>query len=411
VINQASDPNLLITKTCIYNPSSGVGFDNHVFTNFMTQVMGVAGRPSTLWPLLGNAYIVGQEWELLINKDPNFNTGIFMYFSGQVPTGPPPAYGHSQTPYQIITDHKNPLLTLRSYSMEPTAVIHYANGADYVKHSPGYQFNPALDRLSAWYGDPATTVAKIWYPFAYGGVAYRLYNYNDNPNDTYAAPLGTRQASGGAGVRHYIYQDEYKPMALSFQLMQRTEKYSLQPRLNSPYYGPFFYTAARTGSYGNMLLVGSLSEMPYPATGTMSIDLTPCRQAGGSINRYWLTPRKLTAVTLAGNPTADAVQFNTSGEGGELFFYTCQVAGAAPDIDMAPFNPPKTLPFGATQFAIKVGYYPDSVDESDATPCTGGCIIGVEHTNARAWYKKFYLAADNTVLGASDAEPIPAQNP
>ncbi|HEX4595312.1 MAG TPA: hypothetical protein VH157_13610 [Bryobacteraceae bacterium] len=78
-------------------------------------------------------------------------------------------------------------------------------------------------------------------------------------------------------------------MALENNLDNRAIKYLFQPMITSPGYGPFFFTGARGGANGKVLIVGSLSSTAR----TQAIDFTPYRYAGGLIRRYRLTERGL----------------------------------------------------------------------------------------------------------------------
>jgi hypothetical protein len=275
---------------------------------------------------------------------------------------------------------------------------------------PSFQFTPSKDRPYALYGDTAMVSAKIWQPISLGCTGLRDYNYHDKPSDVYTPGLHAR--IGNYGVRHYITSEQYITVALDYNLIHRFEKYLLQPRLNSPDYGPMFYTAQRAGSFGNFLMIGSLSEMPYPSTGSpMTINLADCRQAGGTINRYRKTPRRVRVSVLVGNPTTDTVIFNDKGEAGEQIFYTCQPIGAISDVDLMPFNPPANLPNGASKYLVKVGYYPYAIDDADAVDCTFGCLIPVDHSSVNAWYKEIYLDSNNVKRSEGEVIVITAQNP
>src|ERR1035438_10505998 len=56
-------------------------------------------------------------------------------------------------------------------------------------------------------------------------------------------------------------------------LHERLIKYEFQPRLNSPDYGPFFEAAARTGTFGNLLMIQSMADNTISCTANLAPSL------------------------------------------------------------------------------------------------------------------------------------------
>jgi hypothetical protein len=192
-------------------------------------------------------------------------------------------------------------------------------------------------------------------------------------------------------------------MALSFNALQRWTKYVLEPRISFESYGPEFYGTARYSTYGGFKLIGSISETPYQQT----IRLTNINITGGTMRRECVDGYRFTIAELAGNPTSDTHNFQP----GETCAYISQPAGSY-DIDHIPFPPPPSLPFGASKFVVRVGYYPldRAMDDAPATDCTSGCTIAVNHYNAPAWYQILYLGANNRVLSTLEPQTIAKSN-
>jgi hypothetical protein len=151
-----------------------------------------------------------------------------------------------------------------------------------------------------------------------------------------------------------------------------------------------FSTTAHTSSYGNMLMLVCLSEVPY---GAQTINLTAIRQPGGSMRKYVLNGYSLTVTPLSGNPTSDSYNGCATGPG-ETTVYVGQVAGAQ-DLDTINLAPPSPLPFGASKMLVRYGYYPLYMAADPVVDCTTGCAITLDDSNAKAWYQIVYADSNN----------------
>jgi hypothetical protein len=111
------------------------------------------------------------------------------------------------------------------------------------------------------------------------------------------------------------------------------------------------------------------------ATYSLTVDLTPYRLAGGSSYRIVNNGYRVIMTALGGNPTSDSYAFK---DPGESVSYVFQPAGAVSDLDPIHFAPPASLPFGATKFIVRYGYYgyfPQDMLNDPAVDCTSGCKI------------------------------------
>jgi hypothetical protein len=246
--------------------------------------------------------------------------------------------------------------------------------------------------------------AQIMYSISIGQSAIKMYNAGKYRPDEYAAGIGTGTNAGTNGLEHDEFPIKtYNAMALSFNALQRWTKYVLEPRISFESYGPEFYGTARYSTYGGFKLIGSISETPYQQT----IRLTNINITGGTMRRECVDGYRFTIAELAGNPTSDTHNFQP----GETCAYISQPAGSY-DIDHIPFPPPPSLPFGASKFVVRVGYYPldRAMDDAPATDCTSGCTIAVNHYNAPAWYQILYLGANNKVLSTLEPQTIAKSN-
>lgn len=384
--NAGTDPNLYITVDC--------GFNNAIFSDLMTHVFNSAGlsRPTLSQPILGATYT--QNFSETIRNwvgDPVMGEAAFLYTFGYS-TFKIARYGYDQSLYEPQFDFHQALIGTRAYQQEPRYTLVQAAQQDALKLASGFAPDytrgdrPVANNYSL---RGASTITTIMQALAHGVSGFQTYTFTPNTGTDYNVAFNRRYSTG---IRHYTFGEKWNAQSLAFQLIGRLERYYLQPRLASPYYGPMFYSTARAGSYGNLLLIGSLSEMPS----TQAVNLSGCRQSGGTINRYRLTARMLTASNL-GNPTSESVTFAP----GEVVAYTCQVAGVSADVGNLTFAP-SSLPAGATKMAVKVGYYKRALDNVDATECTAGCSVAVDRTNVNAWYKILYLGSDNSVSSAGD---------
>ncbi len=382
--NSGTDASLYVTVDC--------GFTNGLFADLI-GVYNLAGatRPALYWPILGTTYTDAfaysvQNWNSATLSQADFNYSFG--FSALVPS----LYGYDQSVFEPQIDYYGTVIAQRAYEREPRQALLPA-AQDYIKTTAGFSPDFRSDRPqgNAYALRGVSSTATIMWQLANGISGFRTYTYPPEVASLFAQALNTRISTG---IRHYTVGEKWNAQSLAFNLIKRLEKYWLQPRMASPDYGPLIYTGAHTGSSGAALLVGNASELPQ----TLTVSLTACRQSSGSINRYRLTGRTLSVSTLVANPTSDSVTF----EGGEVIAYTCQVAGPS-DLEAIAF-PTQALPTGATKMAVKVGYYPDSVDYSDATDCTAGCSLSVDRYNAPVWYKLLYLDNSNVVKYAGDAQ-------
>jgi hypothetical protein len=84
---------------------------------------------------------------------------------------------------------------------------------------------------------------------------------------------------------------------------ERILKYEYQPRLNSPDYGSQFEAAARSGTYGNLLMIQSFVDNSI----TCTANLAPYLVAGQPILRFSMTWDSIQAVdVIAAGTTTDS---------------------------------------------------------------------------------------------------------
>jgi len=129
---------------------------------------------------------------------------------------------------------------------------------------------------------------------------------------------------------------------------------------------------------------------------------------GGSIYRISHTGYRTIYTVLAGNPTSDAYNFCAAGAG-EAVAYVAQPAGAISDLTATTFTPPANLPYGASHYAIRYGYYPRDLLDDPVQACDSGCTLGLNRVGAPAWFQNLYLDADRLPLAIGDAQMLAGQ--
>ena len=88
-------------------------------------------------------------------------------------------------------------------------------------------------------------------------------------------------------------------MSKSFDLIHALEPLLLEPKLHSPDLGSGIITAARSSSYGNLLLITNYNDAPV----TEAIDLSQYNPYGDSGTLYRLNTTSLTTSSISGTST------------------------------------------------------------------------------------------------------------
>jgi hypothetical protein len=94
---------------------------------------------------------------------------------------------------------------------------------------------------------------------------------------------------------------------------------------------------------------------------------------------------------------------------GETVAYIAQPSGATSDLTPTTFAPPATLPYGATKYGIRVGYYPGDMNDDPVTDCTAGCTINLHRAGGPAWFQIIYANNSWTPLATGDPTMLAGQ--
>ena len=377
--------------------------DENVIKNVKGSIFNVAGAPAISWPILGAIFIGGNlpnQLPIVANWE---NTPSIASASHKFSyNGPFQTYGDHSSPFEAITDKRTTAIGSRGYWMYPSidliimipiAYNHYAVSPCSVRFLPGVdlagyiQLNPA-----------AVTTQMAWVVAKSATVGKRAYHAGQDGATPATSDLCTKPAGAGfdQGPDPFTYwMPFWNAMALDNSLDNRLTKYIFQPMITSPGYGPYFFTGARGGVAGNILMIGSLSSMPR----TQTIDFTSYRFAGGLIRRYRLTARGLSVQSFSGAATADTPTF----AGGEVIYYVFQPAGGALETNTVQVTPPTSFPLGTSKMAIKIGYY-HNLGDVDAIDCTSGCAPEMDLNVTDGWFQRIYLDGSNVVKTVGDQQ-------
>lgn len=190
-------------------------------------------------------------------------------------------------------------------------------------------------------------------------------------------------------------------------ISQRLIKYAYQAEMPAPDYGEFFYTNARTGTYGNLLMIQSLADGPL----SLTANLSPYLISGQSILREcatWQGPESV--VSLAAGTTSDTPTYKP-GEFCAYIFPTNVAAEYAPptiSVNMSDIS-------GATQVMVQFASTPmpfsaPSVKSQmlfNTVGCVAGtCVLPVDTKVGPVFYRFLFLNPDDVLLATSDVQTI-----
>jgi len=193
---------------------------------------------------------------------------------------------------------------------------------------------------------------------------------------------------------------------LATKLIQRLSPYILQPSLNSPDYGYYLECAARSGTYGNLLMCQSFSD----GTLTRTFNLSPYLVTGQTILRHYCVWSGCTVTVLAAGTSSDTVTFDPGGFVDYVFANSAAQEYTAPTISANLFAVPN-----ATRIVVQYAYLPYVLSwptvQSIALPTaadigTGASALPVDIKIGTVYYRLLYLDINSRVLATSDIQTI-----
>ena len=388
VYNATTDPNLFFSVDGLT--------DGNVLKNVKGQLMNVPGAPVVSWPILGLLY-GNSNTAAIVNayeNNPSMASASMVYSRGQ----PFPSFGDRLSPMDSIADKVSTLIQARGTWMEPSVHLTLLAPVQYEKYSPCLRFTPGIDLIQTARFNASAVTTNQAFVTAKGAIGKRAYHLGImGPNTSDLCGRAPGQGIDQGPDPFTGWTSFWGAMALENNLDNRVIKYMFQPMINSPGYGPFFFTGARGGANGKILMVGSLSTTARSQT----IDFTPYRYAGGLIRRYRLTERGLSVLSLSGAANSDVPTFGPA----EVIYYVFQPSGSFVETTPVQFPAPVSFPAGTSKMAIKTGYYHNLTD-LDAIDCTAGCAPEMDLHSSDVWFQRIYLDSNNVVKIVGDQQVL-----
>jgi hypothetical protein len=155
---------------------------------------------------------------------------------------------------------------------------------------------------------PDIAAANVMYAAEKGAAGVRVYMFGEdaNQNRELRSCFSNCGNYGGGGQNTHVdpnplfngptAQATWRGISNAFNLISTLEPFLLQPQLPAPNYGPTMVTAARTSSYGTLLLMTEFANTSQ----TMKVDLRPYNPSGGAGTMYTMTGEQSTKQSVSG---------------------------------------------------------------------------------------------------------------
>jgi hypothetical protein len=161
-------------------------------------------------------------------------------------------------------------------------------------------YHPGLSTFVQPGTSPELTAANIMYAAEQGAAGVRVYMFGGDANQNQA--LNSCFANCSTHIdANPLYngpqaQATWQGLSNAFNLIDEIEPFLLQPHLPSPNYGPSMVTAARTSSYGTLLLMTEFANSPQ----VVNVDLSAYNPSGGAGTMYTMTSEELNHQSISG---------------------------------------------------------------------------------------------------------------
>jgi len=391
--NAGSDANLVISYDC--------GLPSN-YPVWLRTLFHAGGNIAVNQPIIGGTYSPATGKAVSNWYDPTVMDGG-VHYHAQVEQTP---YGEAGSVYLAQQGLQGAGLATRAYQHDlPRKALLEAHGMQALKEHTGYLFDPLQDTPNALYWRPETELTYCAANLTWGVTGFRLYLFQSNNAGQYTTDNGKLAWGNSIGPEN---AKMWAGQARCFQMAGHLTQYLIQPHADVPYFGLMEPNALQTtSSYGNLLMIPCLLDGGI--TESKTIDLTGIRLAGGSIYRVSLSGYRTIYTPLAGNPTSDTYNHCSAGAG-ETLTYIAQPSGAVPDLVPTTLTPPATLPYGASHYAIRYGYYPRDMNDDPVQACDTPCTINLMRTGGPTWLQILYLDANHLPLAMGDPTMLPALN-
>jgi hypothetical protein len=161
-------------------------------------------------------------------------------------------------------------------------------------------YHPGLSTFVQPATSPDLTAANIMYAAEQGAAGVRVYMFGGDANQNQALNSCFATCSTHVDANPLFNgpqaQATWQGLSNAFNLIEEIEPFLLQPQLPSPNYGPNMVTAARTSSYGTLLLMTEFANTPQ----TVTVDLSAYNPSGGTGTMYTMTGEELNHQSISG---------------------------------------------------------------------------------------------------------------
>jgi hypothetical protein len=161
-------------------------------------------------------------------------------------------------------------------------------------------YHPGLSTLVQPGTSPDLTAANIMFAAEQGAAGVRVYMFGGDANQDQALNSCFAHCSTHINANPLYNgpqaQATWQGVSNAFNLIDEIEQFLLQPHLPSPDYGPSMVTAARTSSYGTLLLMTEFANTPQ----TVTVDLSAYNPSGGAGTMYTMTGEELNQQSISG---------------------------------------------------------------------------------------------------------------
>jgi hypothetical protein len=161
-------------------------------------------------------------------------------------------------------------------------------------------YHAGVSTLTAPATTPDNTAANIMFAAEKGAAGVRVYMFGGDVNQDQGLSSCFANCSTHINANPIYNGPEgqaiWQGLSNAFNLIDEIEPFLLQPQLPAPNYGPTMVTAARTSSYGTLLLMTEFANSPQ----VVNVDLTAYNPSGGTGTMYTMSGEELNHQSISG---------------------------------------------------------------------------------------------------------------
>jgi hypothetical protein len=161
-------------------------------------------------------------------------------------------------------------------------------------------YHPGISTLVTPAITPDITAANIMYAAEQGAAGVRVYMFGGDANQNQALSSCFTNCSTHIDPNPIyngpLAQATWQGLSNAFNLIDEIEPFLLQSQLPAPNYGPTMVTAARTSSYGTLLLMTEFAN----SSQVVNVDLSAYNPSGGAGTMYTMTGEELNQQSISG---------------------------------------------------------------------------------------------------------------